>query len=278
MIEINGLSKTYKGSGRKALDSLSLTVNDGEIFGFLGPNGAGKSTAIKCITGILSFTEGSIKVGGVDMSEDPVACKKKIGYVPDEHLLYDGLTGRQYVDFIADIFGVEKARREELTKKYAEEFGLHDRLDETISNYSHGMKQKIAVIAALVHEPEVFILDEPMLGLDPKSAFILKKTMRLYADLGKTVFFSSHILEVVEKICDRVAIIDGGKLIAVCDMQELKEKRSDLTLEQLFLSLTGGDGAFDIEEEEGSEAKASSVSPKAGREGGKENEGTVSEE
>lgn len=248
MIEINGLSKSYKGSGRLALDSLSLTVNDGEIFGFLGPNGAGKSTAIKCMTGILSFTQGTVKICGVDMNGDPVGAKKKIGYVPDEHLLYEGLTGRQYVNFISDIFGVDKSRREELTKKYADEFGLSDRLDETISNYSHGMKQKIAVIAALVHEPDVFILDEPMLGLDPKSAYVLKKTMREYADNGKTVFFSSHILEVVEKICDRVAIIDGGKLIAVCDIQELKEKRSDMSLEQLFLTLTGGEDAFKVEE------------------------------
>ena len=248
MIEINGLSKSYKGSGRLALDSLSLTVNDGEIFGFLGPNGAGKSTAIKCMTGILSFTQGTVKICGVDMNVDPVGAKKKIGYVPDEHLLYEGLTGRQYVNFISDIFGVDKSRREELTKKYADEFGLSDRLDETISNYSHGMKQKIAVIAALVHEPDVFILDEPMLGLDPKSAYVLKKTMREYADNGKTVFFSSHILEVVEKICDRVAIIDGGKLIAVCDIQELKEKRSDMSLEQLFLTLTGGEDAFKVEE------------------------------
>lgn len=248
MIEINGLSKSYKGSGRLALDSLSLTVNDGEIFGFLGPNGAGKSTAIKCMTGILSFTQGTVKICGVDINEDPVGAKKKIGFVPDEHLLYEGLTGRQYVNFISDIFGVDKSRREELTKKYADEFGLSDRLDETISNYSHGMKQKIAVIAALVHEPDIFILDEPMLGLDPKSAYILKKTMREYADNGKTVFFSSHILEVVEKICDRVAIIDGGKLIAVCDIQELKEKRSDMSLEQLFLTLTGGEDAFKVEE------------------------------
>lgn len=182
------------------------------------------------------------------MSDDPVGAKKRIGYVPDEHLLYEGLTGRQYIDFISDIYGVSRARRAELTDKYASDFGLKVRLDETISDYSHGMKQKIAVIAALVHEPEVFILDEPMLGLDPKSAYVLKKTMRDYADSGKTVFFSSHILEVVEKICDRVAIIDGGKLIAVCDMQELKEKRSDLSLEQLFLTLTGGEDAFKTEE------------------------------
>lgn len=248
MIEINGLSKTYKGTGLKALDSLCLSVNDGEIFGFLGPNGAGKSTAIKCITGILSFTEGSVKVGGVSLKDDPVAAKRQIGFVPDEHLLYEGLTGRQYIDFIADIFGVDKARRRELTEKYASDFGLKERLDDVISDYSHGMKQKVAVIAALVHEPNVFILDEPMLGLDPKSAYILKKTMREYADSGKTVFFSSHMLEVVEKICDRVAIIDKGKLVTVCDMQELKEKRSDLSLEQLFLSLTGGEDVFGTEE------------------------------
>ena len=248
MIEINGLSKTYKGTGLKALDSLCLSVNDGEIFGFLGPNGAGKSTAIKCITGILSFTEGSVKVGGVSLKDDPVAAKRQIGFVPDEHLLYEGLTGRQYIDFIADIFGVDKARRRGLTEKYAADFGLKERLDDVISDYSHGMKQKVAVIAALVHEPNVFILDEPMLGLDPKSAYILKKTMREYADSGKTVFFSSHMLEVVEKICDRVAIIDKGKLVTVCDMQELKEKRSDLSLEQLFLSLTGGEDVFGTEE------------------------------
>lgn len=238
MLKICNLSKTYSGSSVKALDDLSLTIEKGEIFGFLGPNGAGKSTAIKCITGILAYNDGSIFIDGVDLNKDPVGAKKKIGYVADNHTLYEGLTARQYIDFIADVFEVSIEDRKARIAKYAEVFNLTDKLDDRISTFSHGMKQKVSVISALVHEPDVFILDEPMLGLDPAATFELKKIMLEYASQGKVVFFSSHILDVVEKLCTRIGIIDGGKLVAVCDMQELKEKRSDISLENLFLNLT----------------------------------------
>ena len=236
MIEITNFSKTYRGSGKRAVDNLSFTVADGEIFGFLGPNGAGKSTTIKCITGILDYEEGSIVINGADVKSDPINAKKKIGYVADEHFLYEGLTGRQYVNFILDIFQVAKEEREAKIKEYAEIFEMSSHLDESVSSYSHGMKQKISLIATLSHSPEVFILDEPMTGLDPEGAFNLKQIMAKLASEGKTVFFSSHVLEVVEKICTKVAIIDDGKLVTVCDMQELKEKKE--TLEELFLKLT----------------------------------------
>lgn len=240
MIEISNLTKTYKGSNVKAVDDISFTVQDGCIFGFLGPNGAGKSTTIKCLTGIHPF-DGNIRVGGIDMREDPVGAKKKIGFVPDEHIIYDGLTGADYVNFIADIFGIPSEEREARVKRLADMFGMSDKLGDLISSYSHGMKQKITVIAALVHDPDVWILDEPMTGLDPQSSYSLKVLMREHADKGKVVFFSSHVLEVVEKICDKVAIIDKGKLITVCDMSELKEKKENLSLEELFLNLTGGE-------------------------------------
>lgn len=244
MIEISNLTKIYKGNGQKAVDSLTLTVKDGEIFGFLGPNGAGKSTTIKCLTGILEPTEGQITINGADARTDSVRAKKLMGYVPDEHYLYDGLTGRQYIDFILDIFSVPKTVRNERINKYAGLFGMKERLNEPTSSYSHGMKQKISLIATFSHEPEVLVLDEPMMGLDPASSYELKKLMREWADSGRIVFFSSHVLDVVEKICTKVAIIDGGKLITVCDMRELKEKRSDLSLEQLFLSLTHTEDAL----------------------------------
>ncbi|MBR3685033.1 MAG: ABC transporter ATP-binding protein [Clostridia bacterium] len=236
MIEIKNLSKTYRSSGKRAVDNLTLTIDKGEIFGFLGPNGAGKSTTIKCITGILDYEEGSISIDGIDLKEHPVQAKMKLGYIADEHFLYEGLTGRQYINFILDIFGVEEKVREEKINHYAEMFELTSHLDEKVSSYSHGMKQKVNLISQLSHDPEVFILDEPMTGLDPQSTFNLKKLMQQLASEGKVVFFSSHILEVVEKLCTKVAIIDDGKLIKVCDMQELKESRDNL--EDLFLKLT----------------------------------------
>ncbi len=204
----------------------------------MGPNGAGKSTTIKCLTGILNYEKGNIRIGGVDLKSDPVEAKRKIGYVPDEQCLYEGLTGRQYVNFILDIFGVPASERKARVEKYAGLFEIISKLDDPTSSYSHGMKQKISLVAALAHEPEVLVLDEPMTGLDPASSFALKNLMREFADSGRTVFFSSHVLEVAEKICTRVAIIENGKIITVCDMQELKEKRSDVSLEQLFLALT----------------------------------------
>lgn len=242
MIEIRNLTKTYADSGKKAVDEVTFTVENGEIFGFLGPNGAGKSTTIKCITGIHTPTSGTVVIDGEDINEKAVAAKRHMGYVPDEHVLYEGLTGEQYINFICDVFEVPSDVRAERVSRFASIFGMTEQLKDNISSYSHGMKQKISVISALVHEPDVFILDEPLTGLDPQAAFQLKTIMQEYAAAGKTVFFSSHVLEVVEKLCTKVAIIDKGKLVTVCDMRELHEKRSDLSLEQLFLNLTQNDG------------------------------------
>ncbi len=236
MIEITNLSKTYRSSNKRAVNDLSLVVESGEIFGFLGPNGAGKSTTIKCITGILGYEEGSIKINGFDLKESPIEAKKQLGFVADEHFLYEGLTGRQYINFILDVFNIPGGLREERINKYAEIFNMKEHLDKPTSAYSHGMKQKISLIATLSHEPEILILDEPMTGLDPQSSYNLKQLMNELAKAGKTVLFSSHVLEVVEKICTKVGIIDDGKLIAVCNMDELKEKAS--SLEELFLKLT----------------------------------------
>lgn len=238
MIEIKGLSKTYKGSGVKAVDDITFNVEGGEIFGFLGPNGAGKSTTIKMLTGIYNYDAGSIKICGVDMKEAPIEAKRHIGYVPDEHITYEGLRGAEYVNFIADIFGVPQEERKERTEKLAAMFGLTDRLGDSISSYSHGMKQKLSIIAALVHDPDVWILDEPMTGLDPQSAFNLKQLMAEHAAKGKAVFFSSHVLDVVEKVCTKVAVIDGGKLLTVSSIEELKNKDGDESLEEFFLNLT----------------------------------------
>ncbi|NLL56131.1 MAG: ABC transporter ATP-binding protein [Clostridiales bacterium] len=238
MIRINNLSKTYKSSNTKAVDDISLEVKAGEIFGFLGPNGAGKSTTIKCITGILPYEQGHISICGHDLKDNPVEAKSKIGYVADENILYDGLTGLEYINFIADVFNVESNVRKERIEKYAKTFDMHDKLAQRISSYSHGMKQKISIISALVHQPEVWILDEPMTGLDPKSSFALKQLMNEHISKGNVVFFSSHVLEVVEKLCTKIAIINKGKLVTVCDMKELKAKREDLSLEELFLGLT----------------------------------------
>lgn len=244
MIEINHLSKKYSKSNFYAVSDLSLTVNDGEIFGFLGPNGAGKSTTIKCLTGILPFTEGTITVCGDNIKDDPIRAKKHIAYVADEHNLYEHLTGAQYVNFIADVFAVPERERKERTEKYASLFEMTSKINDKISSYSHGMKQKISIIAGLVHDPDVWVLDEPLTGLDPKSSYQVKQLMHDFAAQGKTVFFSSHVLDVVEKICTKVAIIDKGRLVTVCNMDELQERKNNMDLETLFLQLTdalGGD-------------------------------------
>jgi len=243
MIEINHLSKKYSKTNTYAVNDLSLTVPDGEIFGFLGPNGAGKSTTIKCITGILPYDEGTITVCGDNTKDNAIAAKKHIAYVADEQNLYDFLTGIQYINFIADMYGVAERDRKERTEKYAAIFDMTTKLNDRISSYSHGMKQKISIIAGLVHDPDVWILDEPMTGLDPKGSFELKKIMHSFAEQGKTVFFSSHVLDVVEKLCTRVAIIDKGHLITVCNMDELQERKNNIDLETLFLQLTDGLGA-----------------------------------
>ncbi len=241
MISIQQLSKTYGKSLTKAIDSLNFSVDKGDICGFIGANGAGKSTTIKCLTGMLNFEEGLIEVGGFDIRANPQEAKKLIGFVPDNHVIYESLTGLQYINFICDIFDVSETDRKERTEKYAKIFGMDAKLQDSISSYSHGMKQKISIISALVHEPEVFILDEPMTGLDPQSAYQLKQIMVDYAKNGKTVLFSSHVLEVVEKLCTKVVIIDKGKIVMVCSMEELKEKRGDSSLESVFLNLIGAD-------------------------------------
>ena len=243
MLNINGLTKTYTGNPHPSVDSLSLNVGEGEIYGFIGPNGAGKSTTIKCITGIVGFESGSVTVCGMDLRDDPIAAKRLIGYVSDDHVLYEGLTGLEFVNFMCDVFDVPSSLRRERLEKYLDLFALRDAIGQQIKSYSHGMKQKLNIIGALIHEPKVWILDEPMTGLDPKSSYNLKKLMREHADKGNCVFFSSHVLDVVEKVCDRVGIIDSGKLVADCTISELKTHGLDESLEELFLKITDGEGA-----------------------------------
>ena len=238
MIKINSLSKMYKNADRFAVKNLSLIVNDGEVFGFIGANGAGKSTTIKCITGILPYNDGSIEIAGYDMAKDSISAKKNIGYVSDNHSVYDKLTGREYVNFLANIYGVSKQDRDQRLNDLSIRFDLQDKLDSPIKSYSHGMKQKICVIGALIHEPKVWILDEPLTGLDPKSAEELKGLMREHCEKGNVVFFSSHVLEVVEKLCDRIAIIKDGEIIASFTMEELEQKQQGKSLEDIFLELT----------------------------------------
>ncbi len=238
MLEIRNLTKVYQGGAKPSVDNISFEVNDGEIFGFIGPNGAGKSTTIKCMAGIISMTEGDIVIDGKSMRENPIEAKKNIGYVSDDHALYEGLTGVEYINFIADVFFVSSAEREAKLKRLAEMFELEGALSKQISTYSHGMKQKLNIIGALIHEPKLWILDEPMTGLDPKSAYNLKQLMREHAEKGNSVFFSSHVLEVVEKVCDRIGIIDEGHLITTCTLEELKLRNKDRSLEELFLKLT----------------------------------------
>ena len=247
MIKINSLSKMYKNADRFAVKNLSLIVNDGEVFGFIGANGAGKSTTIKCITGILPYNDGSIEIAGYDMAKDSISAKKNIGYVSDNHSVYDKLTGREYVNFLANIYGVSKQDRDQRLNDLSIRFDLQDKLDSPIKSYSHGMKQKICVIGALIHEPKVWILDEPLTGLDPKSAKELKGLMREHCEKGNVVFFSSHVLEVVEKLCDRVAIIKNGEIIALFTMAELEEKQQGKSLEDIFLELTEGKVCVDKE-------------------------------
>ena len=238
MIKINSLSKMYKNADRFAVKNLSLIVNDGEVFGFIGANGAGKSTTIKCITGILPYNDGSIEIAGYDMAKDSISAKKNIGYVSDNHSVYDKLTGREDVNFLANIYGVSKQDRDQRLNDLSIRFDLQDKLDSPIKSYSHGMKQKICVIGALIHEPKVWILDEPLTGLDPKSAKELKGLMREHCEKGNVVFFSSHVLEVVEKLCDRIAIIKDGEIIASFTMEELEQKQQGKSLEDIFLELT----------------------------------------
>ena len=242
MIKLENVSKTYKENDIKAVDNLSIEIKPGRIFGFLGPNGAGKSTTIKMITGILPPDTGTITICGTDMLKDPVTAKQIIGFVPDEPVFYDKMSGGDFLSFIADIYGTGTAERQQAVE-IAAGFGIDTKLQDSISSYSHGMKQKLSITAALMHKPEVFILDEPMSGLDPQSAFTLKQIMRRHCDEGKTVFFSTHVMEVVEKICDEVAIISKGKIIASGQLEDIRKGfngGSDKaeSLESIFLELT----------------------------------------
>lgn len=232
MLRIEHLTKTY--GGKKAVDDLSLHIRAGEIYGFIGHNGAGKTTTIKSCCGILQFEEGEIYVDGVSIREDPISCKRKIAYLPDNPDLYEFLSGVQYLNFIADVYGVPKEEREQRIKEYADLFGLTEDLAQPISAYSHGMKQKLAIISALIHSPKLLIMDEPFVGLDPKAAHELKQIMRRLCDSGSAIFFSTHVLEVAEKLCDKVAIIKGGRLVVSGTMEEVKGQDS---LEDVFLEL-----------------------------------------
>ena len=241
MISTSGLTKIYGkdgGEAKRALSDLNLEVRPGELYGFLGPNGAGKTTTIRILAGLLKPTSGNASVAGIDVLSDPIGVKRVIGYVPDEPLLYENMSALRFLSFIADVFEVTDGRDRILG--LAEEFELRDALADRISSYSHGMRQKVAIIAALMHNPKVFILDEPIVGLDPQSSFTLKEKMRRHCSAGHTVFFSTHVMEVAERLCDRVGIISHGRLVAEGPLEELRERagRSDATLENLFLELT----------------------------------------
>ena len=234
MLRIEHLTKVY--GDKKAVDDLSLHIQPGEIYGFIGHNGAGKTTTLKSVVGILQFDEGEITIDGISIREQPLACKKKFVYIPDNPDLYDFMTGIKYLNFIADVFGVDENTRQERIRKYAELFELTNDLGQPIAAYSHGMKQKLAIIAAWMHDPKLIIMDEPFVGLDPKASHLLKGMMREVCDNGGAIFFSTHVLEVAEKLCDKVAIIKGGKLIRSGTMEEVK---GDDSLEEVFLELEG---------------------------------------
>ncbi|PFJ14032.1 ABC transporter [Bacillus cereus] len=241
MIEITNVSKSYNGS-TYAVKDLSLSVPSGEIFGFLGPNGAGKSTTIKMITGIHGVDKGTITINGKDIMKEPMEAKKTFGYVPDSPDMFLRLKGIEYLNFMADMYEVPKEVRQERIESLAKKFELYNALSDQIQSYSHGMRQKIVIIGVLLHEPDVWILDEPLTGLDPKSAYILKEMMREHADRGKIVFFSTHVLEVAEKICDRVAIINKGNLQFKGNLDEMRDHfKSNESLEKMFLEMTGNE-------------------------------------
>ena len=233
MLKIKNVTKKY--GDKKAVDNISLEVKEGEIFGFIGHNGAGKTTLIKAIVGIHDFNEGEIYINNISMKDSPLECKKQIAYIPDNPDLYQNLKGIDYLNFIGDIYEVPEKRREELIEKYAKEFEILDNLGDLISSYSHGMKQKLAITSALIHEPKLLVLDEPFVGLDPSSSKDLKDIMKDLCKNGTSVFFSSHVLEVVEKLCDRIGIIKKGKLIEVGKTNEIIGSKD---LEEVFLELT----------------------------------------
>ena len=233
MLNINNFSKVYKGN-KRAVDNISLEVKEGEIFGFIGHNGAGKTTTIKSIVGINEFDEGDILINGMSIKDNPIECKKIMAYIPDNPDLYESLTAIQYLNFVADVYGVSEAQREELIKKYGDAFEITNNLGSLISSYSHGMKQKLAIISALIHKPKLLVLDEPFVGLDPKASHTLKGIMKEICEEGASIFFSSHVLEVVEKLCGRIAIIKDGKIASYGTVEEVKGTSS---LEDVFMEL-----------------------------------------
>lgn len=238
MIELKNVTKTYSGT-LKAVDDLNITIQDGEIFGFLGPNGAGKTTTIKMITGILRPDTGNIRINGIDINENPLEAKKKFGFVPDDPNIFLRLKGVEYLNFMADMYEVSDIDRKQRIESLAERFEMSGALGDHIKSYSHGMRQKIIIMGVLIHNPPVWILDEPMTGLDPKSSFTLKEMMREHSSSGNTVFFSTHVLEVAEKLCDRVAIINKGKILFAGKLDEMKDHfKNNQSFEKMFLELT----------------------------------------
>ena len=240
MLEIKNLTKSYRNSTVNAVEDLSIELKPGEIYGFLGPNGAGKSTTIKCLAGIYPFQHGDILINGLSIKTDALHAKMQLGYVSDNHAVFERLTGREYVNHIANLYDVDPRTAQERSERLVEIFQLQKAFNNPIKSYSHGMKQKISVIAALVHNPKVWVLDEPLMGLDPQSSYQLKKVMKQHAEAGNTVFFSCHILDVVENLCDRCCIINHGKLHGVYDIHELKARGE--SLEEIFMGVIGGVG------------------------------------
>lgn len=237
ILEIKNFTKSY-GGGKKAADNINITINSGDICGFIGHNGAGKSTTIRAAVGVLDFTEGEILIDGHSVKKEPVKCKQITAYIPDNPDIYENLTGIEYLNFISDVFGIKGKLREEHIRKYADIFGITDSLGDLIRSYSHGMRQKIAIISALIHEPKLLVLDEPFVGLDPKATFTLKEIMRDMCSKGSAVFFSTHVLDVAEKLCNRVVIIKEGRIIASGTMDELTRDKS---LEDVFLEVDSGE-------------------------------------
>lgn len=233
MLQIKNITKRYKG-GKEAVSDLSLDIQAGDIYGFIGHNGAGKTTTIKAVVGIIDFDEGDILIDGESIRVNPINCKKKLAYIPDNPDLYEHLTGIQYLNFVGDIFEVSAKDREEKIRRYANDFEITSVLGDLISSYSHGMKQKLAIISALLHDPKLLILDEPFVGLDPKAAIILKNTMRSLCEQGSAIFFSTHVLDVAEKLCNKIAIIKNGKLMASGNTNELTKGQS---LEEVFMEV-----------------------------------------
>ena len=238
MLEVKNFTKKYN-NGKLAVDNISFSVNNGEIFGFLGPNGAGKSTTIKAIVGLIKKSSGEINIDGIRLEDDPILYNNKFSYLADNPDLFDKFTGVEYINFVSDIYGIDEKTRDERLNTYLDYFDIRQAMADLISSYSHGMKQKLAIISSLIHDPDLLILDEPMVGLDPKSSFNLKKIMRERKERGKIVFFSTHIMEIAENICDRIAIISKGKIVAQGSLDEIRKNLDeDKSLEELFLELT----------------------------------------